>query len=165
MFDKFGEFNSYTEINEKAAELKAANDINNLYALAEENGIDKEEAEDFFDGIAEELCNANMAAIGKLDIEAKEYKLDKILYDWVGELKSICLIMPEVAAGVRKKGKSIAEYIALIAEEGYANRVDVDKRIVEKTKEIKKIVGNHGFAIGVPDKAKRAEIAKNYYMN
>ena len=40
MFEKFGNFNSYEEINQKAAEFVAASDEQSLMELAKENGID-----------------------------------------------------------------------------------------------------------------------------
>ena len=39
MFDKFGEMNSYTEINELAANLLQEGDLDSLKELAKENGI------------------------------------------------------------------------------------------------------------------------------
>ncbi|WP_371298721.1 hypothetical protein [Schaedlerella sp.] len=39
MFDKFGEFDSYEEINELAENLFNEGDMGSLKAMAEENGI------------------------------------------------------------------------------------------------------------------------------
>ena len=72
MFEKFGEFNSAEEINECAAGLKDEGDEKSLYALAEENGLTKEDVEDYLDNCVDELCNTSMAAIGKLEVEEKE---------------------------------------------------------------------------------------------
>lgn len=49
MFDKFGEFDSAEELNAKAEELKAAGEEKRLVELALENGLDKEDAEDYMD--------------------------------------------------------------------------------------------------------------------
>ena len=62
MFDKFGEFDSAEEINEAAAAQLEEGDIEAVYAIARENGIDREDAEDFIDGAVPELANPLMAA-------------------------------------------------------------------------------------------------------
>ena len=65
MFDKFGEFDSVEELNAKAAELKAAGEEKRLVELALENGLDKEDAEDYMDGCISTLATTLSAAIGK----------------------------------------------------------------------------------------------------
>jgi len=164
MFDKFGEFDSAKEINEKAAELKVAKDEAGLVALAAENGIDKEDAEDYMDDCVEVLASPLMAAVGKLKVEAEELKLKGVLLDWLDELKVMCSENEEFAAAVRKKGKDLAGYIAATAETSYVNRAVVDRRIVEKTVQVKKILGNHELAIGIPDKKTRRELATKHYI-
>lgn len=72
MFDKFGEFNSWEELNKAAEGQKEEGDKEALIELAAENGISKENAEDYFDGEINELCNPLEAAMGKLDIEEKD---------------------------------------------------------------------------------------------
>lgn len=47
MFEKFGEFDSVEELNRAAAGQKAEGDEEALLILAEENGIDREDAEDY----------------------------------------------------------------------------------------------------------------------
>ena len=74
MFDKFGEFDSVEELNRAAAVQKEAGNEASLVELAMENGIDKEEAEDYMDDCVDELANVSMAAIGKLEVESKELK-------------------------------------------------------------------------------------------
>lgn len=164
MFDKFGEFDSVEELNRAAAAQKAEGDEEALIALALENGLDKEDAEDYMDDCEETLATVTTAAAGKLKVEVEEYKITGILKDWVEELANMCLEDPAMAAGVRRKGKGLDGYIAALAENGYKNRAMVDKRIVEKTIEVKKVVGSHPFAIGVPDKTTRKELARKYYM-
>ena len=90
-----------------------------------------------------------MAALSDDELKAKtkEYKerLEK------GE--TLDDLLPEAYATVREA-----------AEKGFEQRCLVDKRIVEKTKEVKKIAGSHDFAIGIPDKKTRKELAKEYYL-
>ena len=164
MFDKFGEFDSVEELNGAAAAQFKEGDETAIYAIAEENGIDKEDADDYMDGCTEELATPLMAAMGKLKVESEDLKLKGILQDWVDELRSMCAEDMEFAKAVRRKGKDLAGYIAKTAETGYENRAVVDKRIVEKSGKIKSIVGNHEFSIGIPDKKTRRELARAYYL-
>ena len=164
MYEKFGEFDSFEELNRAAVAQKAEGDEEALFALAQENGLDKEDVEDYLDGIVEELATVSMAAIGKLKLEKEDLKLGGVLSDWVDELMEMCMESQELAAAVRKKGKDLAGYIAATADSGWKNRVIVDKRIVNKTKEVKKIIGTHEFAIGIPDRKTRRELARDYYL-
>ena len=47
MYDRFGEFDSWEELNSAAQGQKEEGDEESLLILAKENGIDKEDAEDF----------------------------------------------------------------------------------------------------------------------
>ena len=164
MFDKFGEFDSPEEINRAAAAQKEQGDEEALILLAEENGIDREDAEDYYDGAMDELVTPAMAAIGKLAVESRDLKLGGILLDWVDELRTMCVEDEAFARAVRRKGKGLDGYIALTAEEGYKNRAVVDRRIVDRTEQIKKILGGHEFSIGIPNKKTRRDLAMSYYM-
>ncbi len=164
MFDKFGEFDSAEELNRAAAAQFAGGDEQAIYDIAEENGIDKEDAEDFMDGIIPELVTVRTAAIGKLKVEAEEYHLKGLLGEWVDELRALCMEDEEFAKAVRKKNKELAGFVAKIADHGYEYSVEVDKRIVAKTNKVKSIVGSHKFSIGIPDKKTRRELAKAHYL-
>lgn len=163
MWNKFGEFDSAEEINRAAAAQKKEGDIEALKQLASENGLDEEDAIDYAEGVLDALTNAQLAAIGKLDIEAYDLKISGVLTDWVNELKQLCIDIP-FAVAVRRKGKDLAGYIALIADSGYEHRAVVDKRIVDKTKNIKSVIGSHELSIGFPSQAERKQLAIKYYI-
>ena len=80
MFDKFGEFDSVEELNRAAAAQKKEGDYEAIYVLAKENGITKEEAEDFINDSVPELVSPLMAALGKLDIEETDLKPYEIIF-------------------------------------------------------------------------------------
>lgn len=164
MFDRFGEFDSCEELNRAAAAQREEGDTEALMLLAEENGIDKEDAQDYADGAVEELTTPLLAALGKLEVESRELKLGGVLIDWTDELKAMCTESPEFASAVRKKGKELAGYIALTADSGYEHRAVVDKRIVNKTIKVKNVIGSHEFSIGIPNKKMRRELAEQYYF-
>ena len=75
MFEKFGEFDSYEEINRAAKAQLEEGDLEAIKTIAEENGMDPEDAEDFCTGAIEELTTPRLAAIGKLELEAKDLSL------------------------------------------------------------------------------------------
>lgn len=58
MFEKFGEIGSAEKLNELAENLLNEGDTDSLKALAEENGIDEEFAEDFANGNSEQFVDA-----------------------------------------------------------------------------------------------------------
>lgn len=164
MFDKFGEFDSAEELNRAAAAQKAEGDEEALKDIAKENGIDPEEAEDYMDGVIDELTTPLSAALGKLKVEQEHLNLGGILIDWTDELRNECTNNTELRAAVRSKGKCLAGYIAALAEDGFKNKAIVHKDIVELAPEVKKFLGNHEFSIGVPDKSTRLSLMQQYYL-
>lgn len=163
MFDKFGEMDSAEEINKCAKAQKEQGDNEAIMTLAKENGIDEDDALDFIDGITKDLTSPLLAAIGKLEVEAKELNMKGILLDWVEELIDMCVGDESFAAAVRKKGKNLCELIALWIDNGYNNRIEVDKRITDKTKDTKNVLGGHNLVIGEPNRRERKVIAIKYY--
>lgn len=103
MFDKFGEFDSADEMNRAAAAQRKEGDNEAILAIAEENGIDREDAIDFIDGCVAAFVTPLMAAYGKLDIEAKELKPYEIMEDWLQYIKLRCAEEPEMAVAVRQR--------------------------------------------------------------
>ena len=70
MYEKFGEFDSWEEINKAAQAQLEEGDLDAIKEIAKENGLDPEDVEDFCTGTIEELTTPTLAAIGKLDAEA-----------------------------------------------------------------------------------------------
>lgn len=163
MWKKFGEFNSADELNRAALAQRAEGDAEAVRALAEENGLDPEDAEDFLAGLADFITLPFGAAVGKLEIEKADLKLEGVLQDWVNDLADQCSEDDELTAGVRKKGKDLAGCIALIIDYGYENRIMVDDRIVKRTKKVKQIMGSHQLTIGAEDARTRRRLALEYY--
>ena len=163
MWDKFGELDSAEEINRLAAAELQEGDIDALKVLAEENGLDKDDVEDYIDGLIDTLTTPELAAVGKLDVEMEHLDIKGILRDWVDELKAEIMRDREFAIAVRRKGKSLAGYIALTAETGYTNRAVVHKEIVAKTTTIKNMIGSHEFSIGIPTRTERKQLMHTYY--
>ena len=114
MYDKFGEFDSCEEINRAAAAQKAEGDKEALEILAKENGIDREDMEDFWDGTIEELCTPTSAAMAKIELEAEALGLFGVFELWKGLLTDAVLKEPEIAVAVRKKGKNLKDALAAV---------------------------------------------------
>lgn len=164
MFEKFGEFDSFEELNRAAKAQKEEGDLEALIALAEENGIDKEDAEDYMDGYFEKLTTAYTAAIGKLTVEKKDLKLEGFLEDFADELSAWITEDKDLAIAVRKKDKSLAGYIARLIDASFESHITVDKRIVNLTKKAKGIMGNNPLLGGSPSIRQRQKIAEQYYQ-
>lgn len=157
MFKKFGEFDSWEELNKAAAAQLAEGDTQAVLAIAEENGIDKEDAQDYIEGIAGELCSPLMAALGKLKAEAEELELfgEFELYQML--IQQECQEDPEFTLAVRKKGKTLTGCLGKLLKTASKNR--------------KKIPDTIAKAAGIPEniytgaltKREALDIIRNYY--
>lgn len=164
MYEKFGEFDSAQELNRAAAVQKEEGDEEALKNLCIENGIDTEDAADYMDGAIDSLATPLSAALGKIKVEQEHLKLGGILIDWADELRNECVSNEPLCAAVRSKEKSLAGYIAALAENGFENKVTVHADIVELAPEVKKFLNGHEFSIGVPDKSTRISLMNKYYL-
>lgn len=158
MFDKFGEFDSADEMNRAAAAQRKEGDNEAILAIAEENGIDKEDAMDFIDGCVAAFVTPLMAAYGKLDIEAKELNPYEIMEDWLQYIKLRCAEEPEMAVAVRRKGKSLKGCIAALLEWSMKNQRPVDNEI------LKAVRINYKVTLGMPGMGRAKKIITEYYM-
>ena len=88
MYNKFGEFDSWEELNIATEGQKTEGDEAALKDLAKENGIDIEDAEDYFDGALKTLCNPMTAALGKIKVEVEDIKPVGGMKDWVAYINT-----------------------------------------------------------------------------
>lgn len=158
MFDKFGEFDSWEEINKAAEGQKAEGDTQALKDLAKENGICPEDVEDYLDGALNELCTPLTAAIGKLSVEKENLKPTDIMKDWAEYVEGLCAEKPDMSLAVRKKGKSLKGCIGQLLKWGNQHMKDVDP-------DIKKAAGFSGnVKLGMPGTLEARKIIKKYYL-
>lgn len=158
MFEGFGEFGSCAELNAAAKELLDAGDTESLLALAAENGIDTEDAQDYIDGYADKLTTPLMAAVGKLKAEAEELAPYEVMEDWVDYIRSACMEDAEMQAAVRRKGKRLKGCIAELLKWGLENAKPVDKEILSACKITYKVT------LGIPGAGTARRIIKEYYL-
>lgn len=159
MFDKFGEFDSAEEINEAAAAQLAEGDVEAIMTIAEENGIDKEDAEDFIDGVIDELVNPLLAAYGKLKVEAAELKLYEIMEDWYSYIMVQCQENPDMAIAVRRKGKSLKGCISELLLWSFNHQYPVDGEIIKAAG-----VKAGKCTLGIPGMANAKKLILKYYL-
>ena len=162
MFEKYGEFDSYEEINRAAAAQLAEGDTEAIYAIAEENGIDREDAEDYIDGDAAELVTALMAAQGKLKIETAELQPKEIMADWLDYIQIQCFEDQEMHLAVRRKGKSLKECIGKLVKWSLDHAENVDKDII-KAAGLPSWAQN-GCKLGIPGIGTAKQLIKEYYL-
>lgn len=158
MFDKFGEFDSWEEINRAAAGQKEEGDFEALKEIAKENGIDEEDAQDYIDGIVDELCNSSMAAIGKINIERNDLGLTEIMSDWADYIIKESIEDEKMALAVRKKGKYLAGAIGAVLKESWKIKTAVPEKIM-------KAAGVNGrVEMGIPGYATVTKLLRDYYL-
>lgn len=159
MFERFGEFDSAAEINETAVNLRKEGDLESLKVLAKENGIDPDILEVFIDGELLYICDDMSAAIGKIEVEAKEVQCTEIFGDWVEYIKAQCLERPKMAVQVRKKGKSLEGCLGAILKWAFAHQIPVDKKIMKAAG-----VSAGRCTMGMPGEATAKKLIQGYYM-
>ena len=159
MFDKFGEFDTYEELNKAAEGQKTQGDIEALKELAAENGIDPGDVEDYVDGVIPELCTAKTAALGKLAVEIADIKASEIVRDWIDYIQSSAMEDLQMSIAIRKKGKSLIGCIGAMLKWSYNARYKVDDRIIKASG-----ITATGVEMGIPGMASARKIIREYYM-
>lgn len=158
MFDKFGEFDSWEELNKAAEGQKEEGDIEALKELALENGFEAADAEDYMDGVVPEFCTPLLAAESKIRLEKKELKPEGIMIDWIDYIIGLMSTDERICLAVRKKGKSLKGCIGRLLKWGNDHMKNVDP-------DIKKAAGFSGIVkLGMPGVLEARKIIKEYYL-
>ena len=158
MEHKFGVFNTVEELNRAAAAQKAEGDMEAVEALAAENGIEWDDAADYIDGMTEELATPLMAALGKLDLEEKELKLESQLKDWKDFIVLLCTEDPEMCHGVFRPDRHLEDVLAEGLKYASKNRIFLPAALT------KKAGIPAGSAIGMTGRDELRRIAEEYYL-
>ena len=174
MFEKYGNFDSAKEINEKAEELFNDGQVDEIYILAAENGIEKEMADAYIEGDLPELCDITDAALGKIDVEAANLGAEEIMNDWADYVRALAGRDLVFAAAVRRKEKTLKGCIAVLLTWGIQHQEPVDKEIIEEAKkqvDVKDIKVK-GFqlsfldrtTLGIPGMGRAMKMIREYYI-
>ena len=175
MFDKFGEFGTAKDINEKAEELFNDGLMDDIYVLAAENGIEKEMAEAYIEGDLPELCDITDAALGKIDVERADLGAEEIMEDWTEYIQTLIGRDLVFAAAVRRKGKSLKGCLAKLLTWSIIHQEPVDKEIIAEAKRHVKAqdVKVPGFelrfldrvTLGIPGMGRAMKMIREYYLD
>lgn len=158
MEHKFGIFQTVEELNRAAAAQKAEGDTEALYAMAEENGISREDAQDYLDGAAQELATPLMAALGKLELEEKELGLKSQLKDWKDFIASMCTESGELCRAVFAPEKKLLSVLAEGIRHASQNRTVLPDKITKEAG-----IPRHS-AIGMTGRDELRRITEKYYL-
>lgn len=159
MFDKFGEMDSFGEINELAENLFNEGDIESLKVMAKENGIDIDIVDLYLQGEVPVLCDPLTAALGKIEVECTELKPKEIMQDWVEYIKGQCMENEILTMQVRKKGKSLKGCIAELLKWSFGNQQQIDKDIIKAAG-----VSAGRVTLGIPGMGRAKQIIRDYYL-
>ncbi len=130
---KFGVFNTVEELNRAAAAQKAEGDLEALIGLAMENGLDREDAEDYMDFDMDRLCTPYQAAVGKLNLEEQELKLESQMKDWKDYIVQIAMEYEgdELSNSIFLPDKHLEDVLAAGLKLASKNRVKVNEKIAK----------------------------------
>lgn len=156
MFDKFGKM-SYDELIRTAKAEKEEGDEEALIALAQENGLDQEDAEDYMDDLTEALCTPREAAVARIEMEAKDLEVSGIWEEWKGFALEMCMQEEDLACAVCRKNRSLLGLFGKLLKLGFDSKQRVDKRIC------KEAGLNDNVYTGIPTRQQVAETISNYY--
>ena len=159
MWDKFGEFDSWEELNKAAEGQKVEGDEEALKELARENGIDIEDAEDYYDGTIMELCTPMTAAIGKLKVEEKDLSPKNIMVDWINYVRTLCSMDEYICLAVRRKDKSLKGCIGALLKWSFDHQQQIDKDIIKAAG-----VSAGRVTLGIPGMREAHKLIKEYYL-
>jgi hypothetical protein len=135
-------FKTVKELNIVAAVMKIDRNLTGLIELAEKYGLEKEDAEDYMDSDDPEdcLCNATMAAIGRLNMEEQDLHLESQMKDWKDFIVQMLTDYPADHAGedrdtlanaVFNPDKKLLDVLAAGLKLSSENRITVDMRIIK----------------------------------
>ena len=156
MFDKFGKMN-YDELIRTAKAEKEEGDEEALIALAQENGLDQEDAEDYMDDLTEVLCTPREAAVARVEMEAKDLEVSGIWEEWKVCVLEMCMQEEDLACAVCRKNRSLLGLFGKLLKLGFDSKQRVDKRIC------KEAGLNDNVYTGIPTRQQVAETISNYY--
>lgn len=170
MEKKFGIFETVEELNRAAAAQKAEGDLEALIGLAEENGLEKEDAEEYMDSDDPDdfLCNATMAAIAKLKLEEQDLHLESQMKDWKDFIVQMLTEYPiehiddgrdTLANAVFNPDKKLLDVLAAGMKLSSKNRIKVDMRIIKAAG-----LPESAAYIGMCGRDELKKIILDYYM-
>lgn len=158
MEKKFGTFKTVDELNRAAEAQKAEGDREALYALAEENGLDKESVDDFMSLEGISFTTPLEAAYGKLEMEMKEVRTDEIIEDWIDYIRQCCLDVEGFSEKVFDPDKTMEGCIADIMKWSLDHAYEIDKKICKAAG-----INIQTVKLGIPGMRTAKKLIRGYY--
>lgn len=106
LFSKFGEMD-FEGLNEAAEGLKKEGDLDSLRALALENGLDPEDAEDYAAGDVKQLATLRQAALGRIKVQEEKTKIPRTAAGIIYGMARAMTTDPEACRAFMEKGSRI----------------------------------------------------------
>lgn len=164
LFPKFGELASAEEINRAAKAQLEQGDTEAIKILANENGIDEMDAEDFIAGDIPELCTELSAALGKLEVEKIEIGIEDMTYGaWTAAIQVMLMDDSELCKAYRRKGKRLAVILGMATAKCSKTRTNAPKMIVDEAKKLDKSIPSP-LPMGAISTADFKQLVRDYYL-
>lgn len=154
---KFEEFDNVEEVNAAAKEYLEAGRTNVILNMANDLGIDTEDAQAYIDGEEDTFTSENMLALAKIKTESAKLVPYEIMSDWITYINMCIVDKPTMAAVVIKKEKTLKRCIAEILKWSLKNAKEVDADI------LKECGIKHKVTLGIPGMATAKQIISKYY--
>ena len=106
LFERFGEMD-LEELNKAAEGLKEECDLENLKALALENGLDPEDVADYVAGDTKQLATLRQAALGRIKVQEEKTKIPRTAAGIIYGMARAMTTDPEACRAFMKKGSRV----------------------------------------------------------
>ena len=106
LFGLFGEMD-LEELNNAAEGLKEECDLENLKALALENGLDPEDVADYVAGDTKQLAMLRQAALGRIKVQEEQTEIPRTAAGIIYGMARAMTTDPEACRAFMKKGSRI----------------------------------------------------------
>ena len=155
------------DINTKAKELKRDGKEDELIRYAQKVGLTVEDAEDYLDGLVDELATSTYLAGSIIETQAKGIKCVGIIKDWVQSITQIAQNDTEIANNIiEHEDCDLVHCLAQLIRYSFNNKCQVDDKIVSVT-----MISHNGkeeklrgpLYIGIPGRAELQKIVREYY--
>ena len=121
LFAMFGEMD-FEELNKAAEGLKEEGDLESLEALALENGLDPEDAEDYASGDVKQLATLRQAALGRIKVQEKQTAIPETAAQIIYGMARAMTTDPEACKAFMKKGSRIDKAWSVLEKKARDNK-------------------------------------------
>ena len=151
---------TYQELMETARGLREEGDHKGICELAKENGIDKDDVDEFLENKElDNLASLLMAALGRINVESAGFNIQEIMVDWTEYIRQQIVDSGTFAEALMNPKKNLTECFGKILEWSYKNSYPVDADIIKAAG-----IKCSNVKLGIPGMARVKKIIRSYYM-